>query len=60
MRSCVHYRSVVANTHDSGAFKSVDDDDDDDDDEKEEEKEETKRERAPNKTIKTKAKRQKT
>jgi len=45
---------VVANTHDSGVLKSVDNDDDDDVDEKEE----TQRERAPNKTIKTKAKRQ--
>ena len=44
---------VVANTHDSGVLKSVDDDDDVVD-----EKEETQRERAPNKTIKTKAKRQ--
>ena len=44
---------AMANTHDSGVLKSVDDDDDDVD-----EKEETQRERAPNKTIKTKAKRQ--
>ena len=46
---------AMANTHDSGVLKSVDNNDDDDDDD---EKEETQRERAPNKTIKTKAKRQ--